>query len=280
MSSCKPKGKHYDWGTASFAIPKADEITSIATDREFYTRGDKLQVSFTTRAGKPGKHLVELLDNRARLIARQMSNAAPGEASAARAVVEVGNYTTNIGWVCVTLLDADGERKIDRRQVRVNFASLDRDFGAYEFIMPWHGPPTYQPWTPTLDDQFRQAGVSVVEDPERNFRLIKEVSTPGFGVYWHYRQKYLEQKDKFLETGDKRYLVRDPDLADDAWLEQLRGILRNGMEKFKPFRPLAWYLADESSLTAYGDPFDLSWSEPTLTKFRAWLRSQYPSLNA
>ena len=274
------EGKHYDWGSVSFDIPKTDEVLSIATDREFYTRGDKLQVSFTTRSGKAGKHLVELLDNRARLIARQMSNGAPGGASAAGAVVDVGNYTTNIGWVRVTLLDADGERKIDRRQVRVNFASLDRDFGAYEFIMPWHGPPTYQPWTPTLDDQFRQAGISVVEDPERNFRLIKEVSTPGFGVYWHYRQKYLEQKDKFLEAGDKRYLVRDPDLADDAWLEQLRGILRNGMEKFKPFRPLAWYLADESSLTAYGDPFDLSWSEPTLTKFRAWLRSQYPSLNA
>jgi hypothetical protein len=270
------EGKHYDWGSVSFDIPKEDEVISVATEREFYRRGDKLQVSFATRSGKPGKTLVELWDNRGRLVGRELLSEPPTGV----AMLDVGNYTTNIGWVRVSLLDADGKRKIDRKQIRVNFTSLDREFGAYEFIMPWHGPPTYQPWTTTLDEQFRKVGISVLEDPERNFRLIKEVRTPGFGVYWHYRQKYLEQKKKFVETGDKRYLVRDPDLADDGWLEELRAIIRSGMEKFKPFQPLAWYLADESSLTAYGDPFDLSWSEATLTKFRAWLRSQYPSLDA
>jgi hypothetical protein len=273
------EGKHYDWGSVSFAVEKPDEITALATERSFYTLGDKIQVNFATRTGKPGQSLVELWDNRGRLVGRELSGGSEGSPSAATVSVEVGNYSTNIGWLRVTLLDAEG-RKIDRKQVQVNFASRDRDFGAYEFIMPWHGPPTYQPWTPTLDEQFRKVGVSVVEDPERNFRLIREVRTPGFGIYWHYRQKYLEQKDKFLETGDKRYLIRDPDLADDAWLEKLRDVLRSGLEKFQPFRPLAWYLADESSLTAYGDPLDLSWSEPTLAKFRIWLKGQYASLGA
>jgi hypothetical protein len=146
--------------------------------------------------------------------------------------------------------------------------------------MPWHGPPSYQPWTPTLDEQFRKIGVSVVEDPERNFKRIFQVETPGFGVYWHYRQKYLEQKAKFLETGDKKYLVREPDLASEGWLENLRGIIRHSMEPNAPAHPLAYYLADESSLTAYGDPLDFSWSEPTLKKFRIWLKAQYASLQA
>lgn len=273
------EGKHYDWGSVSFDIEKPDEITALATDRAFYTRSDKIQVSFQTRSGKAGKCLVELLDNRGRLIGRLLSSGAAGNVSGTVVPVDVGNYTTSIGWVRLTLLDADGSRKIDRKQVRVNFQSLDREFGAYEFIMPWYGPHSYQPWIPTLDEQFRKAGISVVEDPERNFRLIRQVSTPGFGVYWHYRQKYLENKDKFLETGDKRYLARDPELADDAWLEKLRGILREGMEKYKPFRPLAWYLADESSLTAYGDPLDLSWSDVALKKFREWLKTRYPSLS-
>jgi hypothetical protein len=270
-------GKHYDWGSVSFAVEKPDEIVALSTERSFYTRGDKIQVNFATRTGQPGRYLVELWDNRARLIGRELLGGAEGNAPAASASVEVGNYSTNIGWLRLTRLDAEG-RKLDRKQVRVNFASLDRDFGAYEFIMPWHGPPTYQPWTATLDEQFRKVGVSVAEDAERNFRLISEVRTPGFGVYWHYRQRYLEQKDRFLETGDKRYLIRDPDLADDAWLAKLRDELRSRMEKFQPFRPLAWYLADESSLTAYGDPLDLSWSEPTLAKFRVWLKGQYASL--
>ncbi|MGH9649038.1 MAG: beta-galactosidase trimerization domain-containing protein, partial [Terriglobales bacterium] len=55
--------------------------------------------------------------------------------------------------------------------------------------------------------------------------------------------------------------------------------LRSGMEKYKLFRPLAWYLADESSLTAYGDALDLSWSDIALTKFREWLKTRYPSLS-
>ena len=273
------EGKHYDWGSISFDIEKPDEIVSLSTDRLFYTRGDKIQVSFNTRSGKVGKCLVELLDNRGRLIGRLLSSGAAGNAAGARVPLDVGNYTTNIGWVRLTLLDGEGNRKIDRKQVRVNFQSLDREFGAYEFIMPWYGPPSYQPWIPALDEQFRKAGVTVVEDPVRNFKLIRQVPTPGFGVYWHYRQKYLENKDKFLETGDKRYLARDPELADDEWLEKLRGILRSGMEKFKLFRPLAWYLADESSLTAYGDPLDLSWSDIALKKFREWLKTRYPSLS-
>ncbi len=266
-------GKHYDWGSVSFEIAKSDEILSLSSDREFYTRGDKIQVTFTTKSDRPGNFAVELLDNRRRLLSRAFT-------SGRRAEIEVGNYSTNVGWVQVMLRGAGRSKggKIDQKQLRVNFSALDRDFGAYELIMPWYGPPSYQPWTPTLDEQFRKIGVTVVETPERNFKIIKEINTPGFGVYWHYRKEYLEQKDRFLETSDKRYLIREPDLESDDWLEKLRGTIRSGMTHDKGFRPLAYYLADESSLTAYGDPFDLSWSAPTLAKFRTWLKTEFPSL--
>ncbi len=285
-------GKHYDWGSVTFDLPKCDEIGSLSTDRAFYARGEKVRASVKTRSGKARNVVVDLLDNRGRLIGRGAKESVEGGGSSVTAEVEVGNYSTNIGWLRATLVASDNagakagprhavpSRIIDRKQVRVNFAALDRDFGAYELIMPWYGPPTYQPWIPALDDQFRKMGVTVVENPERNFKIVEEVRTPGFGVYWHYRQPYLEQKDKFLETGDKRYLIRDPDLASDKWLDELRGVIRSGMEKDKGLRPLAYYLTDESSLTAYGDPFDFSWSAPTLVKFREWLKTQYPTLAA
>jgi hypothetical protein len=289
------EGKRHDWGSITFGIEKPDEVVRVAADRSFYTRGDKLQARFSTRTAKAFRYLVELFDNRHRLIGRQGPSEFPAGTSEIQTEVSVGNYTTNIGWLRVTLLGAlpevsaatkspqdssAADRVLDRKQLRVNFQSLDREFGAYEFIMPWHGPPSYQPWTPTLDEQFRKIGITVTERPERNFRLIAGTKTPGFGVYWHYRHAYLEQKKKFLETGDKRYLVRDPDLADDAWLEKLRAIMREDMQRSVLYRPLGWYMADESSLTAYGDPFDLSWSEPTLAKFRDWLKTQYASLDA
>ena len=289
-------GTHYDWGTISFVTSKPDEITSLSTDRAFYTRGDKVQVRFSTRTGKPVGFEAELLDNRGRLLARQTGKSQRSTDHGGTVSLPVGNYTTNIGWVRLSLHGSVGPTLgsasagaspgptnhgiIDRKQLRVNFASPDRNFGAYEVILPWYGPPSYQPWTPTLDDQFRKAGVTVVESPERNFRLIQEVHAPGFGVYWHYRESYLQQKDKFLETGEKKYLVRTPDLASDAWLDELRTTIRDHMKASEQFGPLASYLADESSLTAYGDPLDFSWSEATLSKFREWLNSQYSSLEA
>ncbi|MBI1940397.1 MAG: beta-galactosidase trimerization domain-containing protein [Acidobacteria bacterium] len=276
------EGKNYDWGSVSFDLEKPNEILELITDQSFYTRGDKVQATFKTRSENARSFVAELRDNRERVIGREAYPNGLKDGREVRVTVEVGNYSTNIGWLRVSLFGEENgrQRKIDQKQVRVNFAGLEREFAAYELIMPWYGPPTYQPWTPTLDAQFRAIGVSVVGDPERNFKLIAEVHAPGFGVYWHYRQRYLEQKDKFLESGDKRYLIREPDLADDAWLETLREAVRRGMEELKLFRPLAYYLADESSLTAYGDPFDFSWSPATLAKFRDWLKTQYPDLAA
>ncbi len=283
-------GKRYDWGSLVFDLPKANEIASLSTDKQFYSRGDTIRVKWATRSERPANVSAELKDNRDRLLAvasvKPASRPAqanvqlePGAATN-ELTLKVGNYSTNIGWVRLTLLDGEDRTILDRKQVRVNFASLDRDFGAYELIMPWYGPPTYQPWTATLDEQFRKMGVTVLEAPERNFKLVKQVRTPGFGIYWHYRQNYLQQKDKFLETGDKKYLVREPDLADDHWLGQLQETMRADMQAEKQYRPLAYYLADESSLTAYGDPFDYSWSGPTLTNFRAWQKTQYANLDA
>ncbi|MGH7869182.1 MAG: beta-galactosidase trimerization domain-containing protein, partial [Candidatus Dormibacteraceae bacterium] len=120
----------------------------------------------------------------------------------------------------------------------------------------------------------------MVENPRDNFKIISEVRAPGFGVYWHYRRGYIEQKDDYLRTHDTRYLIREPDLSSHAWLDTLRGDIIASMQKGLPYRPLAYYLADESSLTAYGDPLDFSWSRPTLQALRQWLNGQYSSLEA
>jgi hypothetical protein len=69
--------KHYDWGSVVFTIPQPDEITSLATGREFYTRGEDLQVCFDTRSKSPQRYTVELFDNRGRLLARQKTTMVP-----------------------------------------------------------------------------------------------------------------------------------------------------------------------------------------------------------
>ncbi|HUX09107.1 MAG TPA: alpha-amylase family protein, partial [Terriglobia bacterium] len=275
-------GKHYDWGSVSFARHQPDKILSIATDKKFYALGDPLQVTVRTQGSEAARVRVELLDNHQRLIGAVAETLSTEKGGVLHATLPVGNYTTNIGWVRVVLL-ASGERrtvKIDQDQTRVDFVSLDRKFGAYELILPWYGPPSYEPWTPTLESQFRKIGVTVAANPRDNFKLISEVHSPGFGVYWYRRKPYLEQKDEYLKTHDTRYLIRQPDLSSHQWLDKLRGTITNSMKENEPYGPLAYYLADESSLTAYGDPFDFSWSEPTLVAFRQWLQGQYSELSA
>lgn len=276
------EGKHYAWGSVSFAVPQPRRILSVTTDKKFYSLGDRMQVTVRTEGTEPAKVRVDLLDNHHRLIGSATGVTSPAKDSVLRPTLAVGNYTTNIGWVRVSLLAGDpgSEIKIDQDQTRVDFVSLDRKFGAYELILPWYGPPSYEPWTPTLESQFRKIGVTVAANPRDNFKLISEVHAPGFGVYWYRRKAYIEQKDKYLKTYDTRYLIRQPDLSSHHWLDKLRGDIVDSMKENEPYAPLAYYLADESSLTAYGDPLDFSWSQPTLAAFRRWLEGQYSSLSS
>lgn len=230
---------------------------------------------------------VELWDNRDRLIAQTFSSGAPEmDSSGGQATVRVGNYTTNIGWVRVTLLGSGRQdHVIDRRQVQVNLGQQNRNFDAYELVYPGGGPPGYQPWTPTLDAQMRKMGLSVFSRPDRNFKMMAPLylstpKEPWFGAGWNQRRAYIEERDKFLQTHDTRYLIRHPDIADDAEMDKLRSEVDSSMKRFEGYRPIAYFLADESSLTSYGDPFDFSWSPATLTKFQVWLKTQYPSLQA
>ncbi|HKT11046.1 MAG TPA: beta-galactosidase trimerization domain-containing protein [Terriglobia bacterium] len=275
-------GKRYAWGSVSYSLPQPDRIVSIATDKKFYRLGDPLDATLQISGTAPAKARVELFDNRNRLIGSVTEPVSSGKSEAFHTTVPVGNYTTNIGWVRVALLGerSGSEFKIDQNQTRVDFVGLDRNFGAYELILPWYGPPSYEPWEPTLEAQFRKIGVTVEANPRNNFKLITEVQAPGFGVYWYRREKYLEQKDEYLKTHDTRYLIREPDLSSHTWLDTLRSDIINSMGKYEPYGPLAYYLADESSLTSYGDPLDFSWSKPTLDGFRTWLRGQYPDLAA
>jgi hypothetical protein len=78
------RGLHYDWGAVTFDLPKTDEIESVATDRTFYSPGDKIQVTFKTRLNSPGKFRVELVDHRGRVLSRQMSGGTQGSLSGAR----------------------------------------------------------------------------------------------------------------------------------------------------------------------------------------------------
>jgi hypothetical protein len=242
-------------------IPPHDGIEMLKASREIIAEGDIVDV--TWEPSRPAR--IELIDALGRVIA--------GEDGAGRLSLKAGRPLVHSGWVRATA----GAALV---QIPVKFAAASREWTDYEVLMPWHGPYTYQPWIPALDEQFRRIGITALASSERNFKLMSSSHLPGFGIYWYRREKYLARKAAYAKTGDKKYLTRDVVLQSPEFDAGVRRQLDKSVRPVAPLKPLAYYLADESSLTCYGDAFDVDWAPEALAGFREWLRREYGTLEA
>ncbi len=73
-------------------------------------------------------------------------------------------------------------------------------------------------------------------------------------------------------------LVRDYCLDDPEWQKWAGGQMGEQALKTRNYRPLAYDIRDELSVTISANPFDYDFGPATLASFRAWLRSQYRNL--
>jgi hypothetical protein len=260
-------GRHFleqqtasDWNIRAIDIGQPDRIEDLKAP-DLITQGDAVQV--TWRSTKPAR--IELIDGLGRVIAR-----ADGEGTAS---LTAGRPLTHSGFVRATC----GTVVV---QTPVKFAAASREWDDYEVMLPWFGPRTYQPWIPSVDDQLRKIGVTTLADPDRNFKMMVSAHLPGFGIYWYRRDAYMNRKAEFAKTKDKKYLVREVTLESPAFEAGLRAQLEKSLRPVAPLKPMAVYLADESSLTFYADAFDVDWAPEALAGFRQWLRHEYANLDA
>jgi hypothetical protein len=238
--------------------PPRVEVEELKTAADVIHEGDAIEV--TWRGAKPAT--VELTDGLGRLIAR-----ATGKD---RATLKAGRPLTHSGFIT-----AGGAR------IPVRFAASSREWTDYEVILPWGGPNSYQPWIPALDEQFRRAGITTLARPDRNFKLIASAGLHDeFGVYAYRAAAYTKRKADYAATKDKKYLTRDIVLQDPGFPAHLESALKERIGRLAPLKPLAYYLADESSLTSYTDAFDVDWAPAALAGFRQWLRGEYKTLEA
>ena len=261
-------GRHFleqqartDWRITVIDVPQPDKIEELKVSAGIIAEGQPVDV--TWRSTKPAR--IEVLDGLGRAIAR-----AEGAGSVR---LTAGRPLTHSGFVRATCGTAV-------EQIPVRFAASSREWNDYEVMLPWFGPKTYQPWIPAVDEQFRKIGITTLADPDRNFKMMVSAHLPGFGIYWYKRDGYLKRKADYARTKDKKYLVREVELESPAFEAGLRAQLEKSLRPVVPLKPMAVYLADESSVTFYGDAFDVSWAPETLAGFRQWLRHEYPSLEA
>ncbi|MGE5648219.1 MAG: beta-galactosidase [Acidobacteriota bacterium] len=260
-------GRHFleqqtasDWNIRVIDVAQPDKIENLKAP-EVIAQGDSVQVTWTST--KPAR--IELIDGLGRVIARGQGT---GTAS-----LTAGRPLTHSGFVRATCGTAVA-------QTPVKFAAASREWDDYEVMLPWYGPRTYQPWIPQVDEQLRKIGVTALATPERNFKMMVSAHLPGFGIYWYRRDGYVNRKAEFAKTKDKKYLVREVTLQSPAFEAGLRAQLEKSLRPLAPLKPMAVYLADESSLTFYADAFDVDFAPEALAGFRQWLRKEYPSLDA
>lgn len=249
-----------DAGAWKVPVPPArtNQIQALVASKTLIAEGDTVNVSW---AGA-GNARVDLVDGFDRVIARAEGSG--------RVTLKAGRALTHSGFLIA------GDAKLP-----ITFASSNREWKDYEVIMPWYGPPSLQPWIPALDAQFRRVGITTLSSAQRNFRIIASAGLHDvFGVYAYRSDAYAKRKAAYAETKDKKYLTRNVILQAPDFDRNLRGDLNARIGKLAPLKPLAYYLADESSLTTYTDAFDVGWSPEALAGFRTWLRREYDSLPA
>ena len=268
-------GKKQDWGTTTYEVRRSARVTKVALEAEAVSAGGSI-AGRARLSGKPqGLTLIaELWDLSGRLLSRQESEVRRGREVRFR--LTCPDALTNRGWVKCTLMD--GERHVDEARAEIALTAPRRKWQDYEVILPWiHGG--VWPWTGLVESQYAEMGVTSTSDTQYHFPLTVSMHPPGFGVYWYRRFPYLERKDAYRKTGDTKWLERVPCIHTDEFRKPVAKTLRRGIPPILKYSPLAYYIADESSITCYEDALDLCWSKATLAKFRKWLRRWYGSLD-
>ncbi len=269
-------GKQSDWGTACYEVRREARVARVALDAEAAAVGKTIS-GRARLVGKPqGMTLVsELYDLSGRLLGRHQKQVGTGREVSFR--LRCPDALANRAWVKCTLRDRG--RHVHEARAELALTAPRRKWQDYEVILPWMHDGVW-PWTGLIEDQFRSCGITSTSDTQYGFPLTVSMHPPGFGVYWYRRHPYLERKDNYRKTKDRKWLERVPCIHTDDFRRPVAQTLRKGIPPILKYSPLAYYIADESAITCYEDAADLCWSKATLAEFRKWLRRWYGSLPA
>lgn len=100
----------------------------------------------------------------------------------------------------------------------------------------------------------------------------------GDGVL-HLKDFWKGHHQTFLADRKNRKLLERPvSLFDPEVKKKLLATVRTAMDRFERCDLLAVCVDHEGSLTSFSTPIDFDYSEHCLSRFRAWLKTRYPSI--
>ena len=264
-------GKSLDWGAVRFDMPRRAAIESITPDACIYDPGAKVTAEIeTSGGGAPVRMEAAIVDAFDRVTSREFRDVAPGE-TVSITLSREGVITPQM-WVRVQLTE-DG-RKVDQKMSERLTAvpDYDRNLHDAELVVAQYdrGRGDY---VEAVRGQLMKFGVT--NGYYGYSKILAESGAEGGGIYWYHRAPYIESKEKYLRTGNKKYLERKPCLNDPKFIKEIHDKIVETAAKGTKYAPLSYYVQDEGSLTCYRDQMDLCFGKHTLAAMRKWLKTEY-----
>ncbi|MGH7043490.1 MAG: beta-galactosidase [Acetobacteraceae bacterium] len=116
-----------------------------------------------------------------------------------------------------------------------------------------------------------------VENIATDFYSAYHRWSPGKSPGWRFAAL---QRRYAVDPHDRSVFARHPSLSDPVWLQRIARRLDVTVHAARPYRPLYYSLGDETGIADLAAFWDFDISPDSLSGFRAWLRTQYPSLAA
>ena len=144
-------------------------------------------------------------------------------------------------------------------------------------VIPWRADPGQEMTSPHIAAMLQNDMRWYIENSATDFYAAYHRWTPGKPVNWLYeeaRRLYRENPDNPATR------IREPSLADPAWLATVAERLGKIVATHRPYAPLYYSLADEAGIADLSANWDFDFGPQSLAGFRQWLSGRYGTLAA
>ena len=273
-----------DWGTVTFETPRAVSVAQLQIARDVVEVGERVAGTVRLRSGGDRKATVRLTfeDNYGRVLAQEEHRVSVDGEAALTFELSTAHCLTRRGLVVCQV--SDGDRIFDQKQTAL-FVRIPQAWEDYEIIMDRFLPEPAPGRWPAIAERLNEMNVSVMGaispamSEHMNFKIQANVVAYNFHPR-HFGGPFSRNQRAYSETGDKKYLIREPCYTDPVARDQFRESLRTKLSQFVRFSPISYYAYEEPSLTYFTRALDVCWSPTCLAGFREWLRQTYGTLEA
>lgn len=283
-------GQVMNWGTATFDVKQPVAISLLKLEKPRLKAGETIRATATFSAPLPKdtplRVVATLRDARGRDV-RQVE-VSPNGTNAATVEFSTADVETVACFVRVEVFD--GSRRAAKAQVRGTVA-LCHAWDDFAWGVEFYGGAYYYT-SPAYYERLHELGVSILQASIYRSHDVGQMVDADMQLAdvsnlmpdWSLRHSkknplsYPETKALYYKTRDLKYLERTPCFNDPDYRNETQKIIRRVVPVMGSVGAWDYCIADELSLTVFGDAFDFCFCEHCLAKFRQWIKPQYRDL--